>query len=45
MIARWLTPYSAVQLTHEEYDTNLTLATYAKGSVHRIIFDYEDVQS
>lgn len=34
-----------VQMTHEEYDTDLTLAAYAKGSVHRIIFDYEDVQS
>lgn len=34
-----------VQMTHEEYDTNLTLAAYAKGSVHLIIFDYEDVQS
>ena len=34
-----------VQMTHEEYDDNLTLAAYAKDSVRLIIFDYEDVQS
>lgn len=35
-----------VQVTHEEYDTDLTLAAYAKDSVHHIIFnyDYEGVQ-
>lgn len=33
-----------VQLAHEEYDTNLTLAAYAKDSVRLVIFDYEDVQ-